>query len=86
MASGCLIIASDTAPVREVIRDKENGLLVDFFKPDEITERVLSVLAQPERVQGLRRGAYSGARGYALDKGIAEYMEILSVNKQREFV
>ncbi|MFG0417982.1 glycosyltransferase [Pseudomonas sp. zjy_8] len=44
MASGCLIVASDTAPVREVIRDEKNGFLVDFFKPDEIASRILSGL------------------------------------------
>ena len=31
MAAGCNILASDTAPVRELIRDGENGRLVDFF-------------------------------------------------------
>ena len=31
MAVGCSIVASDTQPVREVIRNGVNGLLVDFF-------------------------------------------------------
>jgi len=45
MSAGCLLVASRTAPVEEVIRDGENGLLVDFFSPAEIAERVVAVLA-----------------------------------------
>lgn len=44
MAAGCLLVASKTAPVEEVIRKGENGLLVDFFSPAEIAERVVDVL------------------------------------------
>lgn len=45
MSAGCLIVGSRTAPVEEAIRDGENGLLVDFFKPEEIAERVVEALA-----------------------------------------
>lgn len=44
MAAGCLLVASKTPPVEEVIRDGENGLLVDFFSPTNIAERVIDVL------------------------------------------
>jgi hypothetical protein len=35
MSAGCLLVASKTAPVEEVIRDGENGFLVDFFSTAE---------------------------------------------------
>lgn len=82
MASGCLIVGSDTAPVREVIKDGENGLLVDFFDTGAIAERVLSALSEPERFQGLRRVAYGSAQRYVLDKGVAEYTRALGANAQ----
>jgi glycosyltransferase involved in cell wall biosynthesis len=44
MSAGCLLVASKTAPVEEVIRDGENGFLVDFFSPAEISERVVAAL------------------------------------------
>lgn len=46
MAAGALVVGSDTAPVREVITDQENGLLVDFFSSEKIAECIESVLAR----------------------------------------
>jgi glycosyltransferase involved in cell wall biosynthesis len=44
MSAGCALVASRTAPVEEVIRHDENGLLVDFFNPNELAEKVLALL------------------------------------------
>lgn len=54
MSTGCLIVGSDTAPVTEIIKDGENGLLVDFFSPKNIAERIDEVLNHPTHMSTLR--------------------------------
>ena len=39
MAAGCLVLGSDTEPVREVIEDGVNGLLVDFHDVEAIADK-----------------------------------------------
>ena len=62
MACGCLVVASDTAPVRDVVRHEENGLLVDFFSPDAIAAAVGRVLDAPAAVAPLREAAVETVR------------------------
>ena len=80
MASGCLIVGSDTAPVREVIRDGENGLLVDFFKPEQIAERALQGLATPEAFNELRKAASTTAQRYSIEHGNNHYFQEILAN------
>lgn len=77
MASGCLVIGSDTAPVREVIEDGRNGLLVDFFDTERIAEKALAALAEPERFLALKQQAAVTARGYSTESGVAGYLQVL---------
>ncbi|MEQ9260030.1 MAG: glycosyltransferase [Roseovarius sp.] len=44
MACGAAVVASDTAPVREVIREGETGRLVDFFDREALVARVCELL------------------------------------------
>lgn len=48
MSAGAAIVASDTAPVREVISDGENGLLVDFFSVEDLVGGISRLLADSE--------------------------------------
>jgi glycosyltransferase involved in cell wall biosynthesis len=57
MAAGCLVLGSATPPVQEVVRDGENGLLVDFFATEAITDRIVAALDEPSAFAGIRAAA-----------------------------
>jgi glycosyltransferase involved in cell wall biosynthesis len=57
MSAGCAVVASATAPVLEVVRERENGLLVDFFSTAQICDRVDEVLDHPDRMRSMRQAA-----------------------------
>ncbi len=44
LSCGAVVVGSDTAPVREMIRHGENGLLADFFDADAIAARTVEAL------------------------------------------
>jgi glycosyltransferase involved in cell wall biosynthesis len=56
MSAGCVIIGSDTDPVREVLNAK-NGILVPFFDVEQLAERVVEVLEHPFQFTSLRAHA-----------------------------
>lgn len=57
MAAGAYIVASDTAPVRELIRDGENGRLVDFFDQKGLENALILGLSGDPQAQALRDAA-----------------------------
>lgn len=57
MSAGCVVIGSDTAPVREILRPDETGILVPFFAIDELAERVIEALEHPARFERMREAA-----------------------------
>jgi len=54
MSAGCLIIASNTPTVTEVIQDGVNGILVDFFSPRNILEKIENALENPDTMKKVR--------------------------------
>jgi glycosyltransferase involved in cell wall biosynthesis len=57
MACEATLLASDTAPVREVVVEGETGLLTDFFDHEALADRALEVLAAPRDFRHLGRAA-----------------------------
>jgi glycosyltransferase involved in cell wall biosynthesis len=57
MSAGCLVVGSRTPPVQEVLHHGGNGLLVDFFSPDEIADRVIEALEDRRAFASLRQNA-----------------------------
>jgi glycosyltransferase involved in cell wall biosynthesis len=55
MALECRMIASDTAPVREIIKDGVNGRLFPFFDQGALVERVRETLADKEKSAAMAR-------------------------------
>ncbi len=57
MSVGCLIVGSDTAPVRELIEHRRNGLLTDFFDYEALAAVVADALARTADEAPLRCAA-----------------------------
>jgi glycosyltransferase involved in cell wall biosynthesis len=77
LACGATVLASDTAPVRELIRPGETGLLADFFDVEDCARQALAVLDEPARYRHLgQAGATLVAERYALDKTLPQMLEL----------
>ena len=64
MSAGCAIVASNTDPVKEVIKNHSNGLLTDFFDSNLLSENI-SNLAE----DSMQRKEFSiAARNLAIEK------------------
>ncbi len=68
LSCGCTVLASDTAPVREMIEDGRNGLLCGFFDVEGFAARAVEVLRDPGAFVHLGREASDRIRrDYAID-------------------
>ncbi|MBF0240159.1 MAG: glycosyltransferase family 4 protein [SAR324 cluster bacterium] len=78
MACGCVMVASNTEPVREVLIEGHNGLLVDFFYTRALTNRIEEALEHPGR-QRLGANARSTiVDHYSLKKLLPRHIDLLS--------
>ncbi|WP_090899523.1 glycosyltransferase family 4 protein [Azotobacter beijerinckii] len=69
MACGCLIVGSDTVPVREVIGHCENGLLVDFLYTQTLAKQATQALTYSQKYTELCQAARRTAQGDSSEVG-----------------
>ncbi len=78
MAVGCSVVASDTAPVREVAEDGRNALLANFFDHEGLARRVNEVLDNPAAFAAMRSRARQTVEDrFALSKLLPRQVQLL---------
>lgn len=79
MSCGCCIVASNTAPVKEVLRNNENGILVDFFDINGFVEKIEYLLNNPDKVSLLKNAARKTIlKNYDLKKCLTKHLKIIT--------
>jgi glycosyltransferase involved in cell wall biosynthesis len=73
------VLGSDTPPVREVIRDGENGFLTGFFDHEALADRALALLARRDDIVAVGlRGRETALQRYDFETvGLPAYLDLL---------
>ena len=80
MSTGCSVIASNTAPLQDVIRHEYNGLLVDFFSPEDLAENIALILKNPSLATQLGREARKTIlESYSLDSCLPRHLSLIDL-------
>lgn len=78
LACGATVLASDTAPVREMIEHEKNGLLVDFFDVDGFVRQANRVLDDPATFRPLGEAGVELIRErYSLDTCFPRWVRMI---------
>lgn len=79
LACECIVLASDTAPVREVICHEKNGLLADFFDVDGLAAEAVRVLKDPAAYTPLATaGRALIQERYSLEKTLPQLWDLFT--------
>jgi glycosyltransferase involved in cell wall biosynthesis len=78
MAAECLVLGSATPPVEEVLIDRYNGFLTDFFRPEQIAEQAADLLASRDKLDEVRKRARNTVLDrYALKLCLPEQVKLI---------
>ncbi len=84
LSCGAVVLGSDTAPVREMISDGENGLLADFFSPEDLAKKAVGVLRDPGAYRPLgRRAEQSITERYSLEAVLPAMLKLYEETVER---
>lgn len=87
MSTGCIIVASDTAPVKELIKDGYNGLFVNFFEPEKIADKVEYVLDNPDIINRIRiKARETIVNNYQLEELKDNHLEWMKTGKFKKTI
>jgi glycosyltransferase involved in cell wall biosynthesis len=79
LACGAVVLASDTAPVKEMIVHGTNGLLVDFFDIEQFADDAEKVLDAPDEFSPLGKAGIEMIREkYSLDVCLPQMLDLYS--------
>ena len=79
LSTGCLLIGSDTAPVREFVTHGENGLLVDFFDAEGIASAIGQALRGGTDIDNMREKARETIKArWSAEAAIERHLALVS--------
>lgn len=79
MSVGCCVVASNTDPVKEIVKNGYNGLLCDFFNINQLVQQVEYSLENKNKISILRVNARKTiVDNYELNKLLIEKIEMLN--------
>ena len=78
LATGCAIVGSDTAPVREFITSGKTGVLTPFFDPGALADRIGELLEGGPKIAAMRVAARRWAeKNLDMDDYLRKYEELI---------
>ncbi|HZZ42219.1 MAG TPA: glycosyltransferase [Tepidisphaeraceae bacterium] len=77
MSCGAVVLGSATPPVKEMIREGQNGLLADFFDIENFARKAIDILKDPQAYRPLGNAAEEMIeQRYSLDRVVPEMVKL----------
>lgn len=78
MSAGCLVICSDTEPVKEMVQNNKNGLLFEFSDYQELSSNIKNALSNKEKYAEIRQNARRTiTENYSLEKTLFRQIKLI---------